>query len=74
MGCLYFTEDKVVDFTTAKTCDTEAYARFFHKLLDERVYLAPSQFEAYFFSSVHGPEELGATLSAYRKALEMAFD
>ncbi len=73
MGCLYFTDVEVVDFATAKTCDTTTYATFFHGMLKEGVYLAPSQFEAYFFSTEHGTSELGDTLRAYRKALEAAF-
>ncbi|MEM8485955.1 MAG: glutamate-1-semialdehyde 2,1-aminomutase [Bacteroidota bacterium] len=72
MGCLFFTDVEVVDYATAKTCDTETYGRFFHAMLDAGVYLAPSQFEAYFFSTEHGPKELGDTLKAYRKALEVA--
>ena len=72
MGCLYFTEVEVTDYATAKTCNTEAYASFFHAMLDNGVYLAPSQFEAYFFSTEHGPAELGDTLKAYRKSLQTA--
>lgn len=74
MGCLYFTEVEVIDFSTAKTCNTTTYATFFHEMLKEGVYLAPSQFEAYFFSTEHGTTELGDTLRAYRKALDVAFD
>lgn len=69
MGCLFFTDIDVTDFATAKTCNTEAYATFFHAMLKQGVYLAPSQFEAYFFSTEHGPKELGNTIKAYRKAL-----
>ncbi len=72
MGCLFFTDVEVVDFATAKTCNTETYARFFHAMLEAGVYLAPSAFEAYFFSTEHGPKELGDTLKAYRKALAVA--
>ena len=70
MGCLYFTDRPVTDFDTASSCDTDAYATYFHSMLENNIYLAPSQFEAYFFSSEHGPEELSKTLSAGRKALE----
>ena len=69
MGCLFFSESEVVDYTTAKQCDTEAYATYFHEMLKEGVYLAPSQFEAYFFSALHGSEEFGHTIRAQRKAL-----
>jgi glutamate-1-semialdehyde 2,1-aminomutase len=71
MACLFFTEQKVVDFQTALTCDTQAYARYFHAMLDEGVYLAPSQFEAFFWSASHGDRELELTLQAQRRALEI---
>ena len=72
MGCLFFSAEKVVDYDTASACDTEAYARYFHAMLDEGIYLAPSQFEAYFYSTRHGEEELERTLQAQRRALEKA--
>ena len=49
----FFTDTPVVDYATAKTADTARYARFFHELLREGVYLAPSQFEAGFTSATH---------------------
>ncbi len=74
MGCLFFTEEKVVDYPTALTCDTAAYGRYFHAMLEEGVYLAPSQFEAFFYSAAHGDRELERTIAAQRRALERAFD
>ncbi len=74
MGCLFFTEEKVIDYDTARRCDTAAYARYFHAMLREGVYLAPSQFEAFFFSTRHGEAELEKTLRAQRGALEQAQD
>ena len=70
MGGLFFSEEKVVDYDTASRCDTEAYAAYFHGMLAEGIYLAPSQFEAYFFSTRHGDEELERTLTAQRHVLE----
>jgi glutamate-1-semialdehyde 2,1-aminomutase len=70
MGSLFFTEQRVVDQDTAKTTDTDAYAAYFHAMLEEGVYLAPSQFEAFFFGTCHGEDELDATLRAQRRALE----
>jgi glutamate-1-semialdehyde 2,1-aminomutase len=52
----------------ALASDREAYARFFGAMLDERVLLAPSQFEAWFVSVAHGDTELETTLVAARKA------
>ncbi len=72
MGSLFFTEEKVVDQETAKTTDTEKYAAYFHAMLEEGIYLPPSQFEAFFFGTSHGDAELEATLKAQRRALERA--
>jgi glutamate-1-semialdehyde 2,1-aminomutase len=70
MAGLFFTRHKVVDYETAKTCDTSLYGRYFHAMLKRGVYLAPSQFEAYFFSTRHGDAELERTLTAQREALD----
>ena len=52
----FFTDTPVVDYASAKTADTARYARFFHEMLREGVYLAPSQFEAGFTSATHDEE------------------
>jgi glutamate-1-semialdehyde 2,1-aminomutase len=70
MASLFFTDETVVDQETAKTTDTDAYAAYFHAMLEEGIYLPPSQFEAIFFGTKHGEAELDATLKAQRKALE----
>jgi len=62
---VFFTEKSVVSsFADVSACDTEAFARFFHGMLDAGVYLAPSPFEAAFVSSAHGDAEVAATLEA----------
>lgn len=45
-------------------CDAEKFGRFFHLMLEQGVYLAPSAFEAGFVSSAHGEDELTKTLAA----------
>lgn len=63
LGCVFFTDQDVTDYASAKTADTErfaAYARFF---FDHQIYIAPSQFEAMFLSMSHTEEELDKTLS-----------
>jgi len=70
MASLFFTDETVVDQETAKTTDTDAYAAYFHAMLEEGIYLPPSQFEAIFFGAAHGEAELEATLRAQRAALE----
>jgi glutamate-1-semialdehyde 2,1-aminomutase len=66
---LFFTDaEKVTDFAGATACDQETFKRFFHAMLDEGIYLAPSAFEAGFVSAAHGDEALEQTLEAARKA------
>lgn len=73
MATLFFTGERVVDYETARRCDTQRFARYFHAMLEEGIYLPPSQFEAFFFSTAHGERELERTLSAQRRALMRAF-
>jgi len=68
MFCAFFTEQPVRDYATAKQADTERYARFFHLMLEQGVYLAPSQFEAGFTSLAHNEETVGETLAAAEAA------
>ncbi len=67
LGCLFFTEQPVRDYASAKTSDTEAFARYFSHMLKEGIYLAPSQFEAMFVSSAVTEEEIEETLTAVRR-------
>ena len=70
MGSLFFTDREVVDQETAKASDTETYAAYFHAMMEEGIYLPPSQFEALFFGTCHGRAELDETLKTQRRALE----
>ena len=63
LGCVFFTEETVRDYVSAKTSDTVVYAKYFKYLLNHGVYMAPSQFEAMFLSGAHTRErELKKTL------------
>ncbi len=62
LGCLYFTETEVIDYESAKTSDTEAFAAYCKHMMAHGVYLAPSQFEAMFLSLAHTEEILNETL------------
>ncbi len=53
LGCVFFTDHEVKDYPSAKTSDTAAYADYFTHMLNNGVYIAPSQFEAMFISGVH---------------------
>jgi glutamate-1-semialdehyde 2,1-aminomutase len=51
MYTLFFTDKKVVDFTSATTCDTVFFGKYFQSMLNKGMYLAPSQYEAMFVSA-----------------------
>jgi glutamate-1-semialdehyde 2,1-aminomutase len=65
----FFTAQPVTDFTTAAASDTAAFGRFHRAMLDAGVWLPPSQYEAAFISTAHGPAETGFLLEAARQAL-----
>lgn len=67
-GCFY-TDRPITDWDTAKLADTRRYTHVFHALLQEGVYLAPSQYEACFVSSAHKEAEVTHTLAALDAAL-----
>jgi glutamate-1-semialdehyde 2,1-aminomutase len=50
-------------------CDTERFKRFFHRMLEEGVYFAPSAFEAGFLSAAHSDADMDMTIAAASKAL-----
>ncbi|WP_018131505.1 glutamate-1-semialdehyde 2,1-aminomutase [Effusibacillus pohliae] len=68
-GC-FFSDQEVVDYSTAKTCDLERYGKYFREMLRRGVYLAPSQLEAGFVSLAHTDEDIDRTLEASRDALK----
>lgn len=59
----------VRNLAEATACDTQAYAKFFHVMLQEGIYLPPSQFEAWFVSLAHDDDAIAQTISAATKAL-----
>jgi glutamate-1-semialdehyde 2,1-aminomutase len=69
MWTCFFTGQEVFDYASAKTSDTTRFAKVHRAMLERGVYLPPSQFEAAFLSSEHGPAELDATVRAFREAL-----
>ena len=70
MFTVFFAETEVVDYATAKTSDTKAYARFFASMLKQGIFLPPSQFEACFLSAAHSDEDIQKTLSAAEEAFQ----
>ncbi len=67
LGSLFFTEEPVVDYESAKTSDTKAYADYCNYMLNHGVYLAPAQFEAMFLSMAHTSEQLNKVLELARE-------
>lgn len=70
MLCIFFTENRVTDWDSANTSDTQRYAAYFRGMLERGVYLAPSQFEAAFVSTVHGGEDIEATIKAASEVMK----
>jgi len=68
MFTLFFTDRDVFDFESAKTSDMHRFNRFFHAMLDQGVFLPPSQFEAAFISAAHTAADIDLTIEAAVKA------
>ena len=68
MFTLFFTNQRVKNLTSAMTCDTARFARYFQEMLDRRIYLPCSQFEANFVSMMHSPSDLDRTIAAATEA------
>jgi len=69
MFTLFFAENPVTNWATANLANREKYAQFFRNMLDYGVYLAPSQFEAGFLSTMHGEHEILFTLEAIERSI-----
>lgn len=67
LGCIFFTKEKVTDYASAKTSDTDAFAAYFKYMLNHGVHLAPSQFEAMFLSDAHTEEDIEAALKLIKE-------
>ncbi|MDP2286081.1 MAG: aminotransferase class III-fold pyridoxal phosphate-dependent enzyme, partial [Pseudohongiella sp.] len=67
-GCFFTTEAKVTTFEQVMACNVPQFKRYFHLMLENNIYLAPSAFEAGFVSAAHGQLEIKHTLSGAEKA------
>ncbi|MDE1872985.1 MAG: glutamate-1-semialdehyde 2,1-aminomutase [Thaumarchaeota archaeon] len=67
---IFFTAKRVVDYSTAKTSDVAKFKKLFKALLNNGVFVAPSQFETIFLSYAHADEDIKKTITAYEKALK----
>ncbi len=66
---VFFTGSPVFDMSTASATDRESFGAFFHGMIDNGVYLPPSQFEAWFVSTAHTDADIEETLNAVKKSL-----
>ncbi|MDP2970705.1 MAG: aspartate aminotransferase family protein, partial [Deltaproteobacteria bacterium] len=64
MFTLFFTGGPVRDYFSAKTSDIKRFAKFFIEMLDQGIYLPPSQYEAWFISLAHTQKDLDKTIEA----------
>lgn len=64
---VFFSNERVVNYDTAKKCDTERYAEYFKYLLENGIYTAPSQFEAMFVSNAHTDDDIEYTCGIIKK-------
>ncbi|MFL6429663.1 MAG: aminotransferase class III-fold pyridoxal phosphate-dependent enzyme, partial [Acidobacteriaceae bacterium] len=69
MWTWFFTNERVIDFTTAVSSDTTRFGAFHRAMLDAGVWLPPSQFEASFLGAAHTADVIDATISAARQAV-----
>ncbi len=69
MMTLFFNESRVTGWSSVSESDGDGFARFFHRMLEEGVYLPPSPFEAIFVSTAHGETDIDATIEAAARAL-----
>ena len=67
----FFTSGPVTDWTSAAKSDTEAFGRFFRSMLDNGIYLPPSQFEAAFLGAAHTGQDIQQTIAAAKQAFEL---
>ncbi len=71
---LFFSDQQVTSFEQATKCNIEQFKKFFHGMLDEGVYLAPSAYEAGFVSAAHTEQDLQNTIDAAAKVLNDPVD
>jgi glutamate-1-semialdehyde 2,1-aminomutase len=69
MFCAYFADQSVHNLADAMKSDRERFAKYFRGMLEQGIYIAPSQFEAGFISTAHSAEDIEKTIKAARSTL-----
>ena len=72
MFCTFLTTQPVTDYASASLSDAARFRRYFHGLLDDGIYVAPSQFEAGFLSTAHTDSDIKRTIEASYRAFQVA--
>lgn len=67
---IYFTKNEVLNYKDAKTADTEKFSQYFHSLLEQGVFIPPSQFECCFISLMHDDVDLQKTIESMKTAIK----
>lgn len=70
MWCLYFSSDDIQNCDDVASCDMEGFSRYFHSMLENGVYLPPSQFEACFLSATHTEKDIEKSLKACKISIQ----
>ncbi len=70
ISCLFFADQPVYNLADAMNADLERFKKYFHGMLTEGVYLAPSAFEAAFLSAAHTPQDIDLTIEAAEKVMK----
>jgi glutamate-1-semialdehyde 2,1-aminomutase len=70
MFCAYFTAEPVHNLADAMKSDRERFKKYFHGMLEEGIYIAPSQFEAGFVSTAHSASDIEKTVKAAAKVMK----
>jgi glutamate-1-semialdehyde 2,1-aminomutase len=68
---VFFSEEEhIVNYQQVMQCDTQRFAKFFHGMLEQGVYLAPASYEAGFMSAAHTDDDIQFTLDAAEKVFK----
>ena len=71
---MFFTNERVTNYETAKTSNLDLFARYYQEMANEGIFLPPSQFEGMFLSTAHTDEDIEKTIEAARRAFAKMSD
>ena len=71
---IYFTDKEVHNYADSQTCDTKRFLTYFREMLNNEIFIPPSQYECNFVSIKHTEDDLDKTADAIENSLRVAFD